>query len=170
MRKIFLYILFLSIIGCVSLEQNRSKLSKNYTNTKIVKILFSNISDSIYYNELRFHLSSAFYTEKYLYDRFGHWDKVAKKGKYNHYLIWENCKLFEGNDNLFDVAASGLESREEMYSAVMIWDKDNKDVLSEKSSLKDTLVSMFYYGTKKTKLNKDKFFLDFWIMRGEHRK
>ena len=165
MKKTIPYILALLALSCAAIKQNGKELLQNNKDIEIAKVLTINNNDSLYFNELRLHLSSALYTKKYMFKKFGHWDKVVKINDYQNYLIWENCKLFDEKVEFYTVAASGVESRKEMYSSVIVQNKYNIDLLAENSKLKDTLVSMFYYGTKKTTLSKDKFYRKYWEMR-----
>ena len=165
MKKIISSIFVLLALSCATFKKNGRELLQNNKNIEIAKVLTINNNDSLYFNELRLHLSSALYTKKYMFKKFGHWHKVVKINDSKNYLIWENCKLFNDKLELYTVAASGLESRKEMYSSVIIQNKNYVDLLSENSKLKDTLVSMFYYGTKKTILSKDKFYRKYWKIR-----
>jgi hypothetical protein len=165
MKKTIPSILVLLILSCATLKQSGKELLKNNKNIEIAKVLTLNNNDSLYFNELRLHLSSALYTKKYMFKKFGHWDEAIKINEYENYLVWKKCRLFEGKEEFYTVAASGVESRKEMYSSVIVQNKDNIDLLAENSKLKDTLISMFYYGTKKTTLSKDKFYNEYWKMR-----
>ncbi len=167
MKKTIPFILALLALSCATIKQNGKELLQNNENIEIAKVLTINNNDSLFFNELRLHLSSALYTKKYMFKRFGHWDKVVKTNNSQNYLIWENCQLFDEKVESFTVAASGVESRKEMYSSVIVLNKDNIDLLAENSKLKDTLVSMFYYGTKKTSLSKDSFYRKYWEMRDQ---
>lgn len=165
MKKAISSILVLLVLSCATLKKNGRELLQNNKDIEIAKVLTINNNDSLYFNELRLHLSSALYTKKYMFKKFGHWDKVVKINDYQNYLIWENCKLFDDKLEMYTVAASGLESRKKMYSSVIIQNKNYVDLLDENSKLKDTLISIFYYGTKKTTLRKDKFYRKYWEMR-----
>jgi len=165
MKKTILYVSALLILSCASIKPSGKELLQNNKDVQIAKFLTIVNNDSLYINELRLYLPSALGTQKYMFKKFGHWDKVIRISDYQEYLIWENCKLFDGKVEFYTVAASGIENIEEMYSSVIIQNKENIDLLSENSQLKDTLVSMFYYGTKKTTLSKDKFYKKYWKMR-----
>ena len=160
-----LFVFALFILSCASIKPSGKELLQHNKDVEIAKFLTINNNDSLYVNELRLYLSSALYTQKYMFKKFGHWDEVVKINDYQEYLIWENCKLFDGKAEFYTVAASGVENMKEMYSSVIILNKEDIDLLAENSQLKDTLVSMFYYGTKKTTLSKDKFYRKYWEMR-----
>lgn len=157
------------IFSCSSVRKSGETLLKNNKNIEIVKVLTINDNDSLFFNELRLHLSSALYTHKFMFNKFGHWDKAVKINEYENYLIWNKCKLFEGKDEFYTIATSGVENRNEIYSSVIVQNKDNTDLLAENSKLKDTLISMFHYEIKNTTLSKDKFYFEYWKMRGENR-
>jgi hypothetical protein len=165
MKKTISYIFVLLALSCVATKQNGKELLQSNKDIEIAKVLTINNKDTLYFNELRLHLSSALYTKKYMFTKFGHWDDAIKINNYENYLIWKNCKLFEGNEDLYTVAASGVENRREMYSSIIVQNKNNIDVLAENSELRDTLVSMFYYGTKKVTFNNDKFKKEYLKMR-----
>ena len=97
-----------------------------------------------------------------MFEKYGHWNKVIKGTGYDHYLVWQKCRLFEEKDDLYTVATSGVETRKELYSSVIVLNKDNIDLLKKGSKLRYTLVKMFYYGTKNSTLSDDKFFHEFW--------
>ncbi|QNM86202.1 hypothetical protein H9W90_03520 [Polaribacter pectinis] len=165
MKIKILSILVLLILSCSSLKQNGGELLKNNKNIEIAKILILKDNDSLYFNELRLHLSSALHTKKYMFKKFGQWDEAIKINEFKNYLIWKKCRLFEDKEEFYTVTASGVENRKEMYSSIVIQNKDNNDLFSENSKLKDTLISMFYYGTKKTNLSSDKFYNEYLKMR-----
>ncbi|NJX16191.1 hypothetical protein [Tamlana crocina] len=164
MKKILPYFLAILVSSCFTLKQNGEELLQNNKDLEIAEILTINNNDSLYFNELRILLPSALYTQKYMFKKFGHWDKVLKINDYENYLIWKNCKLFDEKSESYTVAASGSESKQ-TYSCVIVINKDNTDLLAENSKLRDALVSMFYYGTKRTSLSKDKFYRKYWKMR-----
>lgn len=165
MKKTILYIIILLTLGCSTIKQNGKELLQKNKDIEIAKVLTINNNDSLYFNELRLHLSTALHTKKYMFKKFGHWDKVVKINDDQYYLIWENCQLFDEKVEFYTVAASGVENGSEMYSSVIVENKDNIDLLAKNSKLKDTLVSLFYYGTKKIKFSKDKFYMKYWEMR-----
>ena len=165
MKRTIPYILALFIVGCATSRQTGKELLANNKNIEIAQVLTISDNDSLYFNELRLHLSSALYTQKFMFKKFGHWDEVVPVTGNKHYLIWKKCKLFEGKDEFYTVAASGVENRNEMYASVIIQDKDNVDLLAENSKLKDTLVSMFHYGTKNITFSKDEFYNAYHKMR-----
>ncbi len=167
MKKTIPCILILLIISCATLKQSGKELLINNEDIEIVKVLTINNNDSLHINELRLHLSSALYTKKFMFKKFGIWDEVIKINEHKNYLIWNKCKLFDEKDEFYNVAASGVESRNEMYSSVIIINENNIDLLAENSKLKDTLISMFHYGIKKTSLSKDKFYNEYWKMRNQ---
>lgn len=166
LNKILYYCTFLLIIACGTSKRSGAYLLSNNKNVEIEKVLCINEGDSIYLNELKLHSSNSFYTGKYMYKKFGHWNRAIKPNEgRSYYLVWENCKLFKDKDELFNVAASGIESMGETYSSVIVYNNKNFDLLSEKSSLRDTLVRVFYYGAKKTNLGYGPFFRDYATMR-----
>lgn len=159
----------MSIFSCTTTKLNGNDILSKDSTVKIENTTGINSKNQI--NELKLYLSSALYTKKYMYKRFGHWDEViVDKTNNKNYLIWNNCKLFEDRNELFNVAASGIENRQEMYSSVIIFNSKQDDLFTDASPLRDTLVSLFYYGTQKTKLSKDRFYRDYWKMRKQLQK
>lgn len=168
MKKIIPYILTLLallVISCSATKQSGKVLLENNKNIEIDSVLTVNNNDSLYFNQLRLHLSSALYLQKYMFKKFGDWDEAIVVSDYKNYLVWKNCKLFDEKDELYTVAASGIETSKEMYTSVIVQSQDNIDLLAKNSKLRDSLVSLFYYGAKKTRLSKDKFYRKYWEMR-----
>jgi len=132
-------------------QKTPSYIYKNgFKNTEIRPILTINGIDSVYINELRFHrVSNAFYTQKVMYDTFGHWDKEVRPNNEKHtILVWEKRQLFGNKNELYSVAADGIEITTVMYASVLVFDAQNKDCFSEQSKVKDSLIRYFSNGIK----------------------
>lgn len=125
---------------------NTPYIYKNgYKNFEIVPVLSVIENDSTYMNELRFNaVSSASYTQKLMYDKFGIWDiEVWHEETKRFIFVWESRKLLDNQNELFTVAATGIESWENMFASVNITDSNHQDCLSENAVYKDALVSFF---------------------------
>ncbi|WP_298518746.1 hypothetical protein [uncultured Kordia sp.] len=103
-------------------------------------------NDTIEINEVKYEcVSTAFYTKKVLYDRFGNWSKEIYRNASQRLpeLVWMNVKLFEDDDKKFTIVARGLESRKTIYASIMVFDENNYDMLDEKSPYRDKVVALF---------------------------
>lgn len=120
---------------------------KDYT---LKSLLTVDNNDSIYITELRFNaVESAMYTQKLMYDRFGKWTKEIKQEPYkNPTLLWENVKLYDNQNKYYTVAANGIESDDNLYAAVMVYDADNNDCLSSNSPEQQAIINYFSEGIK----------------------
>ncbi len=119
-------------------------------------------NDSTYITELRFNgVDSAMYTQKLMYDRFGKWTKEIKQVNYKYpTLLWENVKLYDNENNYYTVAANGIESYENMFASVMVYDSQNNDCLSPNSPEKQSMINYFSDGIKNLS-NSEKFYILF---------
>lgn len=130
---------------------NTPYIYKNgYKNFEIKPILSIRKNDSTYINELRFNaVSSAMYTMKLMYDKYGKWDKeVWLNGVNRPILVWEKRKLIETQNELYSVATNGVESWEEMFASVVVFDSKNRDCFSINYKSKDLLINFFGTGIK----------------------
>ena len=89
---------------------NAPYIYKNgFLNYDIIKTPLTVKNNTINLNELRFNaVLSAMYTKKVMYDKFGKWAKEIRPNNKTHpILLWENVKLFENENKLFNVYANG---------------------------------------------------------------
>ncbi|MGM0635686.1 MAG: hypothetical protein ACQESK_06440 [Bacteroidota bacterium] len=130
-----------------------------FKNFEIKPVLASKDKDSTYVNELRFNaVLSAKYTQKLMFDEFGKWDKAIRPNNEKHpVLIWENIKLFDDKDKLYNIAANGVENWEEIYASVIVYDSNNSDCLAESNAEKDKILAYFSDGIKNLSSN-NKFY------------
>lgn len=92
--------------------------------------------DTLKFNEMKFECTtSAFTTQKAMFDNFGKWDKSNFIERTNiPILIWEKIDLFK-NGQLFTIMATGDENFETIYGSVIILDTYSKDVLLNDESM-----------------------------------
>ncbi|CAM3663901.1 hypothetical protein FLGE108171_09315 [Flavobacterium gelidilacus] len=176
MKKIILiavsFIVFLSCSNLKTVNENNDEVGvkqktanpnipyiyKNgFKNFEIIKVLSVNNNDSIYLNELRFNaVYSAMYSQKLMYDKYGKWDnEVWVDNDTDLLLIWHNIKLLDSNDELFSVVTGGVESREEIFATVIVFDSDNQDCLTDTSEYKKILMDFFSTEIKNLSSKKD---------------
>ncbi|WKW47433.1 hypothetical protein P3875_05060 [Myroides sp. JBRI-B21084] len=79
-----------------------------------------------------------------MFDKFGKWHKEIYVNNETHpILVWENIQLFPKDSTKFTIATNGLESPEAIYASILIFDKENNDLLAESSTYRDKLVTLF---------------------------
>jgi len=150
MNKILLAFYLLFIFSCSSTKKSakKSKCPKIYKNkyTEILSEKYTTIynNDSISYNEIRFEcVYSPSYTHKVMYDKFGKWDKMIYPTNKKHpMLLWKDVDLFSDGKK-FIVVTNGVEEWKHIYASVMIFDKDENDLLSNNSKEKIALAKYF---------------------------
>ncbi|RZK04159.1 MAG: hypothetical protein EOO46_17290, partial [Flavobacterium sp.] len=100
-----------------------------YLDYETVQLPLLKGGDTIHLNELRFNeVYASMYTKQVMFDKFGNWTKeIWLEGAYSPILLWENVKLFDDEAELYSVSANGIESMEEMYASVVVFDAQNKD-------------------------------------------
>ena len=108
---------------------------------------------------------SSLYTQKGMFDQFGKWDEVIyPENKNRPILFWENRQLLEENNNTFDVYAWGSEDEFGTYSAVMVYDENSNDALTEHSPYKQAIMEYFGHLIKSNKEDNDLFYRAYWKM------
>lgn len=141
MIRLILVVLLAALFSCKATKGDAPSLLKE-PQYQIVQRAFVEQGDTTYVNELQFDpYDSATDIQTVFYNNYGKWD-AAYEGKYNpriQQLIWENCKLL-GTDEEFYIITDGEESMEEYFTAVMVFDKNNKDLLTEKNPQRAVLI------------------------------
>lgn len=138
---------------------NMPYIYKNgFSNYEVIKLITVSNKDTSAVYTLKFNAAaSAMYTKKILFDKFGKWTTAVPAGDNRNYiLIWGNIKLFDDKEELFTVAAHGIESREEIFSSVMVFDSKNNDCLTENNEYKSEIITLFTNYIHK--INKDDTF------------
>ena len=143
---------------------NTPYIYKNgFSDYKVVKQITLNGKDTSFVYTLKFNaVASAMYTQKIMFDKFGKWTTAVPAGdNRNFILIWENVKLFDDKDELFSIAAHGIESWEEMFASVMVFDSKNNDCLSNNSIYLNEIITFFSNNIQN--LNKDHTFYKIYL-------
>jgi len=158
MRKTFLILLVLNFISCSSSKvgNNEIKMKTNFEDLNIVKTSKVVNSDSITFNELRFYkIDSALDTMKSMYLDYGIWDdqKTGLHQKNIDRKIWENIKLFEG-DEVYTVIADGTETKDDHYACLSVYDSKGKDCFEENHPFKNKIINLFYGKMKENRSKK----------------
>ena len=151
---------------------NTPYIYKNgFLNYNILKIPVIQKNDTITLNELKFNaVFSAMYTKKVMYDKFGKWTKEIRPNNERHpILLWENVKLFEDENKLFNVYANGDENWNEIYASVLVYDDQNNDCLQENNLLKEKIVNYFSKGIQNLN-NKKEFYDIYWKSVNDYEK
>ncbi len=157
MRKALIIVLIFSFISCSSSKlKNRDIISEtNFNDLKIAKTSTVIDSDTLNFNELRFYgIDSAFDTMKTMYLDFGMWTNEFKSLHNENFnrKVWEDIKLFE-NDEVFTVIADGIETVNNYYACLIVFDSNGKDCLQENHPLKNKTINLF---NNKMKENRSK--------------
>ncbi|WP_310993083.1 hypothetical protein [Aequorivita marina] len=158
----------LIILSCSSAKTNR----KNEC-PKIYKNNFSEIrnekyetvykNDTILFNELRFQcVYYSVFTHKVMYDNYGKWDKeIYPSNSIRPILKWENIDLFS-NGKKYTIMTNGVENRKHIYASVMVFDSKNKDLLSETSTEKKAITTLFADLIRSHDFENKKFYEVYW--------
>lgn len=155
---IFLIICTITMIGCAS---QKAKFRGNYDISRSFFIKLE-APDSIKVKELRFKPKySSADLQKYLYDKFGIWNKTIKRTSGLDVLVWENIKPFNSRDELFSIGASGIDVKYKIaeingypkyerifYCSAIVLNSKNIDLFQSSSELKDSLAKFLIMGTK----------------------
>lgn len=166
---LFTLITTLILISCASTnkitERRCKSILKNDYNT-ILEEKYESIvnNDTIFLNEVKYEcVHTAFYIKKGMYDRFGKWNReIYPKGKHHPILLWNKVKLFPNDTTEFIVAAHGLESTGTIYASVLVFDKENNDLLSESSEYKTKLIEYFSEMIKSNDSLKRDYYEIYW--------
>ena len=171
MKVCYLILILLLTFSCSSSQRatNRNRCPKIYKNnfTKILNEKHKTIhnKDTISYNEIRFEcVFSAFYTHKVMYDKFGKWDEAIYPSNNRHpILMWEKIDLFSDGKE-YTILTTGLEEWKHIYASVMVFDKNEIDLLSADSKEREKLTTYFANLIKKQNHEKNYFFELYWKM------
>lgn len=112
--------------------------------------------------EARFHcIRGAMSMGKAIFDKYGKWS-VATPGLFTqrYFLVWENIDLYN-NGVLYNLITFGDENQKEMYTSIMIFDKDYNDLLADDAENYDLVV----YFTQLLNINdpkKKEFYEPYW--------
>ncbi len=168
-HSLIIIITALILISCASTNKVTEKRCKSILKNDYQNILedkFESVvnNDTIYLNEVKYEcVYTAFYTKKGMYDRFGRWNQeIYPNGKTHPILLWKDVKLFPNDTTEFIVAAYGKESNKTTYASVLVFDKQNKDLLTEKSEYKTKLIDYFSDMIKTNDSEKKDFYEAYW--------
>lgn len=139
---------------CVTIRKNDFRSIREDIFKSVVK------NETIFLNEIKFEcVYSAMYLQKGMYDNFGKWNwEIYPDGEIHPILVWNNVKLFANDTTEFIVAANGLESFETIYASVLVFDKNNKDLLAANSVYKSKLIKYFSTMIKSNDDKKEDFY------------
>ena len=143
---------------------NTPYIYKNgYLNYNILKIPIVQKTDTVTINELKFNaVLSSMYTKRVMYDKFGKWTKEVRPNNERHpILIWEKIKLFENEDKRYTIYADGSENWNEIYASVLVFDENDKDCLSDESTIRKEIINLFSDGIKNLSKS-EKFSKIYW--------
>ncbi len=170
MKHVFLIVLLISLVGCspqkVIVENKCPKIYKNDF-TQILNKKYKTIyeQDTVAFNEIRFEcVYSPFYTHKVIYDKFGKWDKEIFPSNRKHpILMWENIDIFS-NGKKYILMTNGIEECNHIYASVMLFDKKQRDLLTESYAEKDLITNLITDLIKNHNSDKKDFYEVYWKM------
>ena len=161
MRQTLILLFIFSLISCSSTKEIIIKT--NFNDLKIAKTSRVINSDTINFNELRFHnIDSALDTMKSMFLDFGSWNNKAN-GLHQENIyrkVWENIKLFE-NDERFTIIADGKETVNEYYACLIVFDSQGKDCFDANYPLKNKIINYFHERMKENREKK----INYWNLR-----
>ena len=168
-KNIFTITITLILFSCSSTtkvnEKRCNSILKNDYKT-ILEEKFESVvnNDTIFLNEVKYEcVYTAMYIKKGMYDRFGKWNQeIYPKGRNHPILLWNNVKLFPNDTTEFIIAANGLENTKTIYASVLVFDKKNRDLLSDESVLKTKLIYYFSDMIKTNNEQKRDFYEIYW--------
>jgi hypothetical protein len=165
MKNNFILLIVLIIVSCsssknVTEKRCKSILKNDYNNIREDNIQTIVSNDTIILNEVKYKcVFKSVYTKKVMYDKFGKWNQeIYLNERSVPILLWENVKLFPNDTTEFNIAANGLENVETIYSSIIIFDKQNNDLLSENSKYKLKLIQYFSEMIKSNDTEKKDFY------------
>lgn len=147
MRKVLIVLFALSLFSCSSSKVNTNELvvKTNFKGVEIAKTTKVINSDTVTFNELRFHnIDSASDTMKSMFLDYGTWYSRSD-GLHQENMTrkaWENIKLFE-TDERFTIVADGTESINGYFACLTVFDSQGKDCFDENHPLKNRLIKFF---------------------------
>jgi hypothetical protein len=163
---IFTAIILVSCATTIKTPERRctSILRNNYKTILEAKFVSVVENDTTFFNEVKYEcVDNASYIKKGMYDRFGNWNQeIYPKGRHHPILLWNNVKLFPNDTTEFIVAANGVESIETIYASVLVFDQNNKDLLSDESEYKTKLIAYFSEMIKTDNPKKNGFYEIYW--------
>ena len=171
MKFTYLIIVFFIVFSCSSSQKvvKETKCPKIYENdfTEILieKYKTINNNDTITYNEIRFEcVNSALYTHKVMYDKFGKWNKEIYPSNRKHpILVWEKIDILS-NGKEYTILTNGLEEWNHIYASVMVFDKNETDLLSSATEENEVITNAFADLIKNHKTEKKDFYEIYWKM------
>jgi len=159
-----LTISLLSFTGSSQEDRCKTITKNSFSNIIYDKFISVVNKDTIKLNEVKYEcVHTAMYTKKIMFDKFGKWHKEIYANKESHpILVWENIQLFPKDSTKFTIATNGLESSTTIYASILIFDKDNNDLLAENSSYRDKLVNLFGQFIVQENPKKEDFYEVYW--------
>lgn len=153
MSKLFYLFCFIIITSCGT--TGKVEDHKKYTKRchRIYKNDFSayNIedyrivtaTDTVILNQLKIFCVGGVSTGNIIYDDFGKWAYQYELVKNDRTLVWKNVDLFSDGSK-YSVYTSGYDDQNgPPYTSVMIFDENDKDMLSPNSNIKEKIVLYF---------------------------
>lgn len=168
-KSLLLLTLTFLIISCAQVKNmNERRCKSTFENdySTILEEKYESVinNDTIILNEVKYEcVYTSFYIQKGMFDRFGKWNMISNKSKGPFpILIWNNVQLFPNDSTKFIVAANGVENMETIYTSVLVFDKNNNDLLAEDSEYKSKLVEYFSEMIRSNNPKQDSFYEAYW--------
>ncbi len=159
MNKLFYLISIVILASCGTSEKTADTSKYTKRCSKIYKYDFSafNIedfrtvtaTDTVIFNQLKFFCVGGVSTGNIIYDDFGKWAFHYELSKNDRTLVWKNIDLFS-DGNRYSIYTSGLDDQYgPPYTAVMVFDENDKDMLAQDSKIKEKIINYFSEKIKK---------------------
>ena len=172
MKQLFLILVILLISSCKTKQDlNNDKCNllnypnnefKNITNEKYVAVVNN---DSLSITQIKYnYVYTEFLLKKIMLDKFGKWDETRFKVNERHpILVWRNVQLFSNQETKYMVATTGGgEDEHKIYTSVMVFDENGKDLLSINSKLRNDITEYFTELIGNNDLNQKEFYSIYW--------
>lgn len=153
MSKLFYLIGLIVIASCGTSDKVED--SKKYTKrcNRIYKNGFSaysiedykidNAADTATLNQLKFFCVGGVSTGEIIYNDFGKWAYHYELEKNDRTLVWKNVDLFSDGSKYSVYTSDYDDQNGPPYTSVMIFDENNKDMLSPNSDIRERVVHYF---------------------------
>ena len=147
----------ISYSKCPSMDEN---YYENILEDKFKTVIKN---DTIQLNVIKFLcVRTAFYLDKGMFDKFGKWHQTIHPDGKTPFLLWQRVKLFSNDTTKFTVATRGYEGLETIYTSVLVFDENNKDLLADNSEYKSKLIEYFSNMIHTNDKRKKDFYEHYW--------
>ena len=172
MKQIYILLTLIIIFGCSASKNNSEDIvdlgnckeihENNFSTIKFKELTTITDRDTVIVNELRFEcVKSIFYTNKAMFDNYGKWNVALSSTDSKHpVLMWTEVDLFS-NGKKYQVFTKGRFG-DVRYVSVMVFNLNGKDLLTDNSTEKDKIITLFSNLIRSNKTEADIFLRHYW--------